>query len=203
MWLTSSAFPAIVLWVMSQREVKNLWAPQCAGGFRGRADGQGRRGERAVSDSDRSRRAGPPTQPVLTALDPTSPLSVGNGEFAFTADVTGLQTFDDAYAKDPKYTPLCTMSQWGWHSFPRPADLPPLKLTEYETHGRKVGYATGREPKETVEYLRTNPHRLHLGRIGFSIHTRDGRLAKAEDLHDVRQEPRSVRGDAAQQVRRR
>jgi hypothetical protein len=33
MWFTSSAFPAIVLWVMSQREVKNLWAQQGAGGF--------------------------------------------------------------------------------------------------------------------------------------------------------------------------
>src|SRR5204862_6233054 len=95
---------------------------------------------------------------------------------------------DDADAKDPKHTPLCTMSQGGWHSFPRPADLPPLKLTEYDAHGRKVGYATGREPKETVEYLRTNPHRLHLGRIGFSTHTRDGRIATADDLRDVRQE---------------
>jgi hypothetical protein len=31
---------------------------------------------------------------VLTAADVQSPLSVGNGEFAFTADATGLQTFD-------------------------------------------------------------------------------------------------------------
>jgi len=30
--------------------------------------------------------------PVLGAFDPRSPLSVGNGEFAFTADATGLQT---------------------------------------------------------------------------------------------------------------
>src|SRR5437764_3320449 len=89
--------------------------------------------------------------PILRKFDPTSPLSVGNGEFAFTADVTGLQTFAEAYATDPKHTPLCTMSQWGWHTSPRPTDLPPLELTEYDAHGRKVGYATGREPKETVE----------------------------------------------------
>jgi hypothetical protein len=125
---------------------------------------------------------------VLTALDPTSPLSVGNGEFAFTADVTGLQTFAEAYDKDPKHTPLCTMSQWGWHTSAKPADLPPLELTQYDAHGRSVGYATGRNPKQTVEYLRTNPHRLHLGRIGFSIHTREGRIARADDLRDVRQE---------------
>jgi hypothetical protein len=30
--------------------------------------------------------------PVLRKLDPLSPLSLGNGEFAFTADITGLQT---------------------------------------------------------------------------------------------------------------
>jgi hypothetical protein len=31
--------------------------------------------------------------PVVTRFDPFSALSVGNGELAFTADVTGLQTF--------------------------------------------------------------------------------------------------------------
>jgi len=30
---------------------------------------------------------------VLRRIDPASPFSLGNGEFAFTADVTGLQTF--------------------------------------------------------------------------------------------------------------
>ena len=36
-------------------------------------------------------------QPVLRQFDPENPLSVGNGEFAFTADVTGLQTFPEAF----------------------------------------------------------------------------------------------------------
>ncbi len=52
--------------------------------------------------------------PVLRALDARSPLSVGNGEFAFTADITGLQSFPEPYASG---TPLCTQAQWGWHSF--------------------------------------------------------------------------------------
>ena len=55
--------------------------------------------------------------PTLTAIDPRSPLSVGNGEFAFTADVTGLQTFPRLY---DNHMPLCTMSQWGWHTIPNP-----------------------------------------------------------------------------------
>ena len=75
--------------------------------------------------------------PILKAIDPMSPLSVGNGEFAFTADVTGLQSFPDLYLKS---TPLCTMSQWGWHSNP-PAGRRlrrQIRLTEYDAHGRTV-----------------------------------------------------------------
>ena len=34
---------------------------------------------------------------VIDKPDPLTPLSVGNGEFAFTADITGLQTFPHAY----------------------------------------------------------------------------------------------------------
>ena len=104
--------------------------------------------------------------PVLRAFDPRSPLSVGNGEFAFTADATGLQTFPQLY---DNRMPLCTMSQWGWHTSP---NRPPgeLRLTEYDTYGRKVGYPTGSTgQKELFDWLRENPHRLHLGRIGFVI----------------------------------
>ena len=53
--------------------------------------------------------------PVIRKIDPLSPLSVGNGEFAFTCDITGLQTFPEEYANA---MPLCTMSQWGWHTKP-------------------------------------------------------------------------------------
>src|SRR5690349_11075085 len=76
--------------------------------------------------------------PVLHGFDPRSPLSVGNGEFAFTADATGLQTFPDLYNDT---VPLCTQSQWGWHTSPgRPAGE--LELATYDTYGRPVGYAT-------------------------------------------------------------
>src|SRR5262245_58422496 len=70
--------------------------------------------------------------PVLQKIDPLSPLSVGNGEFAFTCDVTGLQTFADEY-KDAM--PLCTMSNWGWHTNPLPAALQgkTYQLTDYDT----------------------------------------------------------------------
>ena len=35
--------------------------------------------------------------PQVTAMDSLSSLSVGNGEFAYTVDATGLQTFPEVY----------------------------------------------------------------------------------------------------------
>lgn len=125
--------------------------------------------------------------PVIRKLDPLSPLSVGNGEFAFTCDITGLQTFPEEYANG---MPLCTMSQWGWHTKPMPEHLKgqKLKLTEYETYGRKVGYMTTKTGQEELfDWLRENPHRLHLGQIGFRLMKADGSDAKPSDITDIEQ----------------
>lgn len=125
--------------------------------------------------------------PVMRKLDPLSPLSVGNGEFAFTCDITGLQTFPDAY-KDAMS--LCTMSQWGWHTKPMPEHLKgkQLKLTDYDTYGRKVGYMTTKTGQEELfDWLRENPHRLHLVQIGFMIARRNGTAAELSDITDIEQ----------------
>ena len=125
--------------------------------------------------------------PVMRKLDPLSPLSVGNGEFAFTCDVTGLQTFPAEYADA---MPLCTMSQWGWHTKPMPDHLKgkELKLNEYETYGRKVGYMTLKTGQEELfDWLRENPHRLHLGQIGFRLLKADGTEAMAADIQNIEQ----------------
>ena len=124
--------------------------------------------------------------PVLRQLEPISPLSLGNGEFAFTADVTGLQTLPQSYENA---MPLCTMSQWGWHTKPRPVDLDAtsLRLTQYETYGRLVGYQTSSEGQaELYNWLRENPHRLHLGQIG--LHRSNGEEIRSTDLSDINQE---------------
>lgn len=125
--------------------------------------------------------------PVLRKLDPLSPLSLGNGEFAFTADITGLQTFPREYEKA---MPLCTMAQWGWHTSPLPQSLDPkaFRLTRYDTHGRPVGYPTSAEGQsELYNWLRENPHRLHLGQIGLRLMTADRREARAADISDIEQ----------------
>jgi hypothetical protein len=125
--------------------------------------------------------------PVVRKFDLMSPLSVGNGEFAFTADATGLQTFPGLYLEG---IPLCTQSHWGWHSFPRPANLDPavLRMEMFDTHGRQVGYPTRPQGQaELFRHIRENPHRLNLGRIGFRILKSDGSQVRPEDVRGIEQ----------------
>ncbi len=48
--------------------------------------------------------------PIVTKVETVAPLSIGNREFGFSVDITGLQTFPDVYE-----SPLGTQSNWGWH----------------------------------------------------------------------------------------
>lgn len=107
--------------------------------------------------------------PHLTAVDTLASLSVGNGGFAFTADVTGLQTWPELYSKG---VPLGTMSDWGWHSFPNTEGYTEEEcLRSYDFgRGRPEPYScqfpAGRQ-KAAADYMRANLHRLHLGAVGF------------------------------------
>lgn len=119
---------------------------------------------------------------VQESWDPTSPVSVGNGEFAFTVDLTGLQSFPEQYPVEGENgeapgTLLGTQAQWGWHSIP-PTVLPALEqsLVEYATPHGSVPYVdldleadAGSEVAVNQAWLRANPHRLDLARIGFCI----------------------------------
>jgi hypothetical protein len=126
--------------------------------------------------------------PRLRRIDPLSPFSVGNGEFAFTADVTGLQTLPQIYLDS---MPLCTMSQWGWHTSPRPPALESetLRPKLYETHGRKVGYYTSSQGQtELYNWLRENPHRLHLAQIGLCLAGENSGAIKPSDVSEIDQQ---------------
>jgi hypothetical protein len=128
-----------------------------------------------------------PHSPRVTRADQYSTLSVGNGHFAFTGDVTGLQSFPEPYRKD---FPLCTTSDWAWHSIPRPVTLgdAQLRYKDYDTYGRPVGYATDKQGQtELFDWLRENPHRFHLGRIGLELLKADGSLFAVEDLSQINQ----------------
>jgi len=137
-----------------------------------RATAEGKIDRKAVVDRHRI---------ITQATNPKSPAQVGNGEFAFGMDITGLQTF----------VPFNTLSHWGWHSFPLPAGkkVEDFKGVERETHGRKVRYDIGnQEQPELSQWLCGNPHSFNLGRVGFVLLKSDGSRATAGDLTQTRQE---------------
>ncbi len=124
--------------------------------------------------------------PHLSEVDTLGALSVGNGEFAFTVDATGLQTFPEDYSKG---MPLGTQSQWGWHAFANDGNYKPEEaLKEFDFgRGHKEWYAcqfreAGRQ-KEASEWYRKNPHRLHLGTVGLEF----GDGVKLADIKNVDQ----------------
>ncbi len=127
---------------------------------------------------------------VITKPDTMASLSVGNGEFAFTVDVSGLQTFPRDYEKG---IPLGTQSQWGWHSFPT-ADNYTLDdvAEEYEScDTTKAPYAVQRsqgKAKYATDFLRSNPHRIHLGLIGLILLKQNGEEVKLDDLGQINQQ---------------
>lgn len=122
---------------------------------------------------------------IHSQIDSLSPLSVGNGEFAFTADITGLQTFPEFYEKG---IPLGTMSDWGWHTAPNPQNFQLSDVYKsYNIHGREINYVHQyRIPNdrrtEASEWLRSNPHRIHLGMIGLEMITEKGASVSIKDL---------------------
>ena len=126
--------------------------------------------------------------PVVEALHPLSSLTVGNGGFAFTVDATGLQTFPE-YCKDG--IPLGTMSDWGWHSFPNTEGYRAEEALQAYDFGHSNGVAGtysvenkgDQRSRDAAAYLRANPHRLHLGCIGYDIPLADTAL-----ITDVRQQ---------------
>ncbi|MFT4111651.1 hypothetical protein [Silvibacterium sp.] len=101
---------------------------------------------------------------VLQKPDSLSPLSVGNGELGFTADVTGLQTFPAFHAPG---MPLHTMAQWAWHESPNPHGYTLSETMEmYDSHGRSVPYPSN-DQSPAGEWLMRNPHRFDLGRLAL------------------------------------
>jgi hypothetical protein len=122
--------------------------------------------------------------PSVDKLDILSPFTVGNGEFAYTMDITGLQTFAEHYENG---IPLGTQSQWGWHSVPNTENYTLDQTFEYyDTYGRQVSYAS-KQNSASGNWLRANPHRLHLGKIGFKIKKSDGSDIQIPDITEIYQ----------------
>lgn len=125
----------------------------------------------------------------LTTPDPGIALSVGNGDFAFTADITGLQTFTEFHTppalrrpslSDPRVTNTCTMSTWGWDTEPNPGYTLEQAMTAYDTRRGPVTYpdrpsmvalmsGTLEEADRAGRWFVENPFRVDLGRLGLVL----------------------------------
>ena len=125
----------------------------------------------------------------ITEIDTLNSLSLGNGRFAMTMDITGLQTFPTYYKNG---IPLGTMSEWGWHSFPTSKKYTIEEtLDSIESHARKVPYAVqwpaDTEAGKASNYLRQNPHRIHLATVGWFIEKSDGSKVEISDIQNINQ----------------
>lgn len=127
---------------------------------------------------------------IINEFDSLSSVSVGNGEFAFTVDATGLQTYPEIYENG---VCLGTMSEWGWHSFPNDSGYKMDETYKYfQVENREVPYAIQwNEPvrkKEASNYFRVNPHRLQLSGFGLELIHSNKTKVGAEEIKNISQE---------------
>ena len=120
-------------------------------------------------------------------------LTVGNGDFAFTADLTGLQSLNASYGSTAdRAFPALTMASWGWHT-PDPKRVDPtmpslwradgslnltyqhvriVSLDDRPGHGnRTIPYlvnCTGHNDPRLCHYWYNFPVRTSLGQLAFA-----------------------------------
>ncbi|PTX97786.1 hypothetical protein [Opitutus sp. ER46] len=123
--------------------------------------------------------------PHVTTVDPWASLSVGNGQFAFTADVTGLQTFTAYYLEHGITTE--SEARWLWHENPNPQGY---KLSDanrlFTAYGRTLGYPT-KSSGPASEWLRQNPHILPLPQLALDLAREGGAPLAPTELSNIDQ----------------
>jgi hypothetical protein len=143
----------------------------------------------------------------LGAPHPEHVLTVGNGDFAYSADITGMQTFTDfhdplsALRRGSMAVNTATMSTWGWHEMPNPDGFVlDDAMTRYETARGPVLYPDRYDMQAAMRgeitdenragsWLHVNPQRIDLGRIGLELRSEPGGEPATDpgDLEDVHQ----------------
>jgi len=123
---------------------------------------------------------------VLHRLDPDTPLTVGNGGFAFGADITGLQTFADYYQRHG--VPVETLSRWCWVSDANPNHytLPDANRDFTLPDGRVLGFPTN-SGSPAGDWLRKNPRNQPLGQLALDYTKPDGSPFVPTDIQEPRQ----------------
>lgn len=126
---------------------------------------------------------------IVNHPDTLAALTVGNGEFAFTVDASGLQTFPQEYERG---IPLGTMAQWAWHAMPDAADYSLADVhklfdsCDSTSAPYPVQHSEGYARRAT-DALRANPHKLHLGLVGLKILNNKGLRVQLSELTNINQ----------------
>ncbi len=121
---------------------------------------------------------------VVRKVDPTAPLTVGNGKFAFTVDVTGLQTFGDYYYQHG--IPLETMARWCWAADDNPNGYKLADANqEYTQPDGTIVAIPSRLDTPASDWLRRNPRQQPLGQL--SLEWSDGTALKPEEIQEPEQ----------------
>ena len=128
----------------------------------------------------------------LDSADAMAPLSLGNGDFAYTADVTGMQSLEHFYYAGG--IPLETRTTWAWHSFPNIEGLTlDMAMKNNDFHGREVPYASLQDSPAGT-YFRANPHPIPMGQIGLV--RQNGDSLRVVDIQHIQQDLDLWRGVA-------
>ncbi|KAJ6482491.1 Six-hairpin glycosidase-like protein [Mycena sanguinolenta] len=122
--------------------------------------------------------------PTRNASSATTPMQVGNGNFAFGADITGLQTFQS----------WAILSTWGWKNDSLPEGETIQDVYNYtgislDNHGRLVEYMFD-GPNPMQQWMISNPNRANLGAVGLVFWSEQGAVLNVteNDLTSVKQE---------------
>ncbi|MCC5024979.1 MAG: hypothetical protein J6386_20285 [Candidatus Synoicihabitans palmerolidicus] len=119
--------------------------------------------------------------PVVRNVDPWSPLTIGNGRFAFTVDVTGLQTFGDLYYA--KGIPLETLTRWCWVTEENTAGytLTDASRDYVQPDGTTISLASIGS-NEAALWLRRNPRQHPLGQLSLDWKKPNGSTFTPADI---------------------
>lgn len=123
---------------------------------------------------------------VVAKVDYDSPLTVGNGGFAFTADITGLQTFSDLYHRNG--IPTETQARWAWVTDENPNNftLQDASKPFKQGDGRVVDYPV-LQNSPAGDWLRKNPRAHPVGQLQLVWDKPDGSPFTPADIEDPEQ----------------
>ena len=124
--------------------------------------------------------------PIVRKVDPDVPLTVGNGNFAFGCDITGMQTFAEFHHRNG--IPVEILSRWCWVTDPNPNNYTLADASKDFTlpDGRVLPFAT-KQNSPAGKWLRENPRNHPLGQLALEYDKADGTPLAPEDIQEPEQ----------------